>query len=174
MRQTADLKGNTTIHELKKPKTDLVCYFTSKRTLLVAIEIYSGLYLLSSTYINLKTKRMKIPLNIISDGGPFFMTPLILFIFLLIILCVLALRKAETRKKYSVLISHISLFALVWGFLGSTLGLIQAFDTIESVGDISNGMMAGGLKIALLTTLFGLVTFLIGRFCMILITLKSK
>ena len=117
---------------------------------------------------------MRIPLNIINDGGPFFMVPLILFIFLILILCVLAMRKEETREKYSKLISHMSLFALVWGFLGSTLGLIQAFDTIESVGDISSGMMAGGLKIALLTTLFGLVTFLIGRFCMILITLKSN
>ncbi len=117
---------------------------------------------------------MRIPLNIISDGGPVFMVPLMLFIFLIVILCVLALRKVETREKYSKLISHVSLFALVWGFLGSTLGLIQGFDAIQSVDDISSGMMAGGLKIALLTTLFGLITFLIGRFCMILITLKSK
>ncbi|WP_432411550.1 MotA/TolQ/ExbB proton channel family protein [Rasiella sp. SM2506] len=117
---------------------------------------------------------MRIPLNIISDGGPFFMIPLILFIFLLIILCIVAIRKVETREKYTKLISHVSLFALVWGFLGSTIGLIQGFDAIQSVDDMSNGMMAGGLKIALLTTLFGLITFLIGRFCMILITLKSK
>lgn len=117
---------------------------------------------------------MRIPLNIISDGGPFFMIPLILFIILLIILCVLAMRKVETREKYTKLISHVSLFALVWGFLGSTLGLIQGFDAIQSVGDMSSGILAGGLKIALLTTLFGLITFLIGRFCMILITLKSN
>lgn len=117
---------------------------------------------------------MQIPLNIINDGGPFFMIPLILFIFLIIILCVLAMRKVETREKFTKLISHVSLFALVWGFLGSTLGLISGFDAMQSVDDMSNGVMAGGLKIALLTTLFGLVTFLIGRFCMILITLKSK
>jgi hypothetical protein len=35
-------------------------------------------------------------------------------------------------------------------------------------------MMAGGLKIALLTTLFGLVAFLIGRFTMIVLALKNK
>ena len=117
---------------------------------------------------------MRIPLNIISDGGLVFMLPLVAMILLIVILLILAFTKKQQQAKFSKLIAHISLFALVWGFLGSVLGLIQAFDAIQAVGDISSGMMAGGLKVALITTLFGAITFLIGRFCMILITLNAK
>lgn len=116
---------------------------------------------------------MNIPISIINDGGPLFMIPLVVFILVIAGLLVLSLIK-KPSQKLSKLISHISLFALVWGFLGSTLGLIQAFDAIESVGGVSDGRMAGGLKIALLTTLFGLVAFLVGRLALIIITLKGE
>lgn len=43
------------------------------------------------------------------------------------------------------------------GFLGTVVGMIQAFDKIESVGDISPTIVAGGIKVALLTTVFGLI-----------------
>jgi len=113
-------------------------------------------------------------LSIISDGGPVFMIPLVLLMVVVIILLVVALSGKMSINKASKLIGHVSLFALVWGFLGSTLGLISAFDAIESVGGISEPMMASGLKIALLSTLFGLITFLIGRAVIIILTLKEK
>jgi|TARA_R110002012_G_scaffold321121_2_gene547495 polyferredoxin len=116
---------------------------------------------------------MRIPLNILVEGGLVFMLPLVAMIFIIIILLILAMTKNQFQSKYAKLISHISLFALVWGFLGSVIGLIQAFDAIQTVGDVSSGMMAGGLKVALITTLFGAVSFLIGRFSIILITLRS-
>ncbi|MDX1463796.1 MAG: MotA/TolQ/ExbB proton channel family protein [Marinirhabdus sp.] len=117
---------------------------------------------------------MRIPLNILSEGGLTFMLPLVAMIVLILVLLVVALIKNHQATKLSTLISHISLFALVWGFLGSVIGLIHAFDAIQAVGDVSSGMMAGGLKVALLTTLFGAISFLIGRFSMILITLRTK
>ncbi|QIE59172.1 MotA/TolQ/ExbB proton channel family protein [Rasiella rasia] len=117
---------------------------------------------------------MPIPLNIISDGGVTFMVPLILFVVIIFALLVVALLKPTLRSKFEKLINHISLFALAWGLLGSTIGLITAFDAIQAVGDISNGMMAGGLKVALITTLFGLAAFLLGRFALIIITLSKK
>jgi biopolymer transport protein ExbB len=43
------------------------------------------------------------------------------------------------------------------GFLGTVVGMIQAFDRIEAVGDISPTVVAGGIKVALLTTVFGLI-----------------
>lgn len=58
----------------------------------------------------------------------------------------------------------ISLFiaiAPMLGFMGTVLGMIEAFDTIETVGDISPSVVAGGIKIALLTTVFGLVAAII-------------
>lgn len=54
----------------------------------------------------------------------------------------------------------ISLFialAPMLGFLGTVIGMIQAFDMIEAAGDISPTLVAGGIKVALLTTVFGLI-----------------
>lgn len=47
------------------------------------------------------------------------------------------------------------------GFLGTVIGMIQAFDRIEAAGDISPTIVAGGIKVALLTTVFGLVVAII-------------
>ncbi len=58
----------------------------------------------------------------------------------------------------------ISLFialAPMLGFLGTVIGMIQAFDRIEAVGDLSPSVVAGGIKVALLTTVFGLVVAII-------------
>jgi len=58
----------------------------------------------------------------------------------------------------------ISLFiaiAPMLGFMGTVIGMIQAFDTIEVVGDISPAVVAGGIKVALLTTVFGLIVAII-------------
>lgn len=47
------------------------------------------------------------------------------------------------------------------GFLGTVIGMVQAFDDIQSAGDISPTVVAGGMKVALLTTIFGIVVALI-------------
>lgn len=47
------------------------------------------------------------------------------------------------------------------GFLGTVVGMIQAFDAIEAAGDISPSLVAGGIKVALLTTVFGLIVAII-------------
>ncbi|MDO7583377.1 MAG: MotA/TolQ/ExbB proton channel family protein [Schleiferiaceae bacterium] len=61
-------------------------------------------------------------------------------------------------------VSWISLFialAPMLGFMGTVIGMIDAFDAIEDAGDISPGLVAGGIKVALLTTVFGLITAII-------------
>lgn len=61
----------------------------------------------------------------------------------------------------------LSLFisvAPMLGFLGTVIGMIRAFDAIESAGDISPRLVAGGIKIALLTTAFGLIVAVILQF----------
>lgn len=47
------------------------------------------------------------------------------------------------------------------GFFGTVIGLVRAFDTIEQVGDISPTVVAGGMKIALITTIYGLIVAMI-------------
>ncbi|MCD4664064.1 MAG: MotA/TolQ/ExbB proton channel family protein, partial [Bacteroidales bacterium] len=61
-------------------------------------------------------------------------------------------------------LSWISLFialAPMLGFMGTVIGMIQAFDMIEVVGDISPAIVASGIKVALLTTVFGLIVAII-------------
>jgi biopolymer transport protein ExbB len=61
-------------------------------------------------------------------------------------------------------VSWISLFialAPMLGFMGTVIGMIDAFDAIEAAGDISPSLVAGGIKVALLTTVFGLITAMI-------------
>ena len=48
-----------------------------------------------------------------------------------------------------------------FGFLGTVVGMVQAFDDIEAAGDISPTVVAGGMKTALLTTVFGLIVAII-------------
>lgn len=58
----------------------------------------------------------------------------------------------------------ISLFislAPMLGFMGTVIGMIGAFDAIEAAGDISPSLVAGGIKIALLTTVAGLIVAII-------------
>jgi biopolymer transport protein ExbB len=64
-------------------------------------------------------------------------------------------------------LSWIALFialAPMLGFLGTVIGMIQAFDAIEVAGDISPSLVAGGIKVALITTVGGLVTAIILQF----------
>ena len=47
------------------------------------------------------------------------------------------------------------------GFMGTVVGMIEAFDAIQAAGDISSTLVAGGIKVALLTTLLGLIAAVI-------------
>ncbi len=47
------------------------------------------------------------------------------------------------------------------GFLGTVIGMVASFDAIEAAGDISPTVVAGGMKVALITTIFGIVVALI-------------
>lgn len=64
--------------------------------------------------------------------------------------------------------SWISLFIALGpmlGFMGTVIGMIQAFDAIAAAGDISPTVVAGGMKVALLTTVFGLIVAVILQIC---------
>ena len=61
-------------------------------------------------------------------------------------------------------LSWLSLFISLspsLGFMGTVVGLVQSFDSIQAAGDISPALVAGGMKVALLTTLLGLIAAMI-------------
>ncbi|MEH6658376.1 MotA/TolQ/ExbB proton channel family protein [Leeuwenhoekiella marinoflava] len=113
-------------------------------------------------------------LDRIQEGGPFFMWPIVIVFIILVALFVRQLVTKADKAHTIILLSNISLFILSWGLLGSVIGLIEAFDAVERLGDVSQGMMAGGLKIAFLTTVFGLVTFIAGRLFILILTIKKE
>ena len=101
------------------------------------------------------------------EGGPLFMSLILICLVLALFFVGMGfvnLKKdiAKSRKMTS-LASDLSILGLVFGFLGSTIGMIAAFDAIGAIGDISQGMMAAGLKVAFLTTVFGCITFVLPR-----------
>jgi len=61
-------------------------------------------------------------------------------------------------------LSWITLFIAMspsLGFLGTVIGMVQAFDDIQKAGDISPTVVAGGMKVALITTIFGIIVALV-------------
>ena len=61
-------------------------------------------------------------------------------------------------------LSWVALFIAIapsLGFLGTVIGMVQAFDDIQKAGDISPTVVAGGMKVALITTVAGLIVALI-------------
>ena len=47
------------------------------------------------------------------------------------------------------------------GFLGTVIGMVMAFDQIQQAGDISPTIVASGMKVALITTIFGIIVALV-------------
>ncbi len=61
-------------------------------------------------------------------------------------------------------LTWISLFialAPMLGFMGTVIGMIGAFDNIQAAGDVNAGLVAGGIKVALITTVSGLIVAMI-------------
>lgn len=54
----------------------------------------------------------------------------------------------------------IGLFAMIIGILGQLIGLYDAFAAIEKMGDISPSMVYGGIKVSMITTLYGIFIYL--------------
>jgi biopolymer transport protein ExbB len=60
--------------------------------------------------------------------------------------------------------SWVTLFIAIapsLGFLGTVVGMVMAFDDIQKAGDISPTIVAAGMKVALITTIFGIIVALV-------------
>lgn len=67
---------------------------------------------------------------------------------------------SEVRRRLSY-IKSVGSFALVTGILGQLVGLYAAFTAIEQAMDVSPAIMMGGLKVSMITTMYGMLIFLI-------------
>ncbi|NCB08908.1 MAG: hypothetical protein EOM73_12175, partial [Bacteroidia bacterium] len=76
----------------------------------------------------------------------------------------------ENSEKYMNLMKHIGWFAVAWGFMGRTFGLISAFDAVAAHGELTPSLLADGLKMALVDPLMGILVFVIARLGIIILT----
>lgn len=111
--------------------------------------------------------------HLLEDGGYDFMIPLLILLIGSIVLIARGVKNNTTKNLN--LLKSISLFALVFGFLGFTLGLINALDRIAVATDIAPQVLAGGFKLGILPPTFGMFIFLVGRAGItVLIALKKE
>jgi len=109
----------------------------------------------------------------LNDGAPF-----TYFIFLLILVIIALfvkglMEKGENKKTISLLTS-VGWFAIAVGFLGQTFGLIVAFDSVGASGELTPRVVAEGLKMTILSSLFGVISFLIARLEIIILVWMGK
>ncbi len=100
------------------------------------------------------------------EGGIEFMSVLFLLLLGVIVTSILVVKNKEDKTKANKWLKtsqEIALFALVFGILGQFVGLLSAFQALEEVGEVSQGILAGGLKISSYTTVYGIVIFLLAK-----------
>ncbi|MEM7086790.1 MAG: MotA/TolQ/ExbB proton channel family protein [Bacteroidota bacterium] len=102
--------------------------------------------------------------KLFEQGGPFFMTPILILFILTVVLFVKELIQKNNRERTITILKSLSAFVFVWGLCGQVIGLIEGFDSMEGIeGSVSPAILYGGLKFTFLPTLFGMVTFLFTR-----------
>ena len=107
--------------------------------------------------------------NLFNQGGPLFMGILTIFLFVVFVLSAYFFYLIS-RKEYKSLdltikrltfIKTTGIFALVAGILGQLIGLYSALIYIEAAREVSPAIIFGGLRISMITTIYGMIIFLI-------------
>jgi len=108
------------------------------------------------------------------EGGPVFTYTILITLIVIITLFVRGMISKNENYKTIELIKSVSWFAVAWGFLGRTFGLIMIFDKVQAAGDIAPSIFAEGLKIALISPLFGILVFALARIGILILIANQK
>lgn len=117
---------------------------------------------------------MKAFIYILNDGHPMVTYLIIITMLVIIFLFVKQLAFGNSSEKTISLISSLGWFAIAWGFLGRTLGLINAFDAIQASGELTPTMISDGVKMALIGPLIGVIAFIMARIFMLILIARQK
>ena len=117
-------------------------------------------------------------INRFMEGGALFMSLILICLLILIYFTIKSILTLKTNKEISKkMLKHISdsgALGLALGVMGSFIGLITAFDVIEATGGAEPTILSGGLKVALLSTLFGLFTFSVSKLAILILRIVQK
>jgi flagellar motor component MotA len=107
-------------------------------------------------------------------GGIMFMLTLALLLVSNLVLIGIAAFK-EASPKILEMIKQIGLFALAWGAFGTLVGLFEAFDDISTMSEaLSFQVLSGGLKVALITVLYGFGIYLLSLSGLTVLSIMKK
>lgn len=120
--------------------------------------------------------------SFLTDGGLYFTLPLTIFAAIIVFYTVksglelfVAERVVEQRTSKNLdIIMYLGSFSFVFGILGQMIGLYYAFQFIAENGDVSPRIMASGLKVSMITTMYGLGIFLLASICWFVLRRKYK
>lgn len=101
-----------------------------------------------------------------AEGGVF-MTPMTILGLAMIVLATLTLIKAfngtgenQNNRRMNAIVLQLGVFTFFVGILSQAIGLMQAFQVIQQVGDISPKLLAGGLYVSMIAPVYGLIILL--------------
>ena len=116
--------------------------------------------------------------NRFMEGGALFMSLILICLLISIYFTVKSILNIKTNIEISKkMLKHISdsgTLGLALGVMGAFLGLITAFDALEASGAAEPSILAGGLKVALLSPLFGLFTFSVSKTAILILRIIQK
>ena len=100
------------------------------------------------------------------EGGVKFMTPIAIMLFVVLALAGIAAYRYFTRGSVSQRlvesIQQIGMLAMAWGVFSTVLGFFQALRVLSELKEpLPFHVIMGGLKVALITSLFGMIVFLV-------------
>ena len=117
-------------------------------------------------------------INRFMEGGALFMSLILICLLISIYFIIKSTLNIKANNDISKkMLKHINdsgILAMILGFLGAFLGLLSAFDILEATGQAAPSIIAGGLKIALLSPIFGLFTFAISRLAILFLRIIQK
>ena len=112
------------------------------------------------------------------EGGALFMSLILICLLVSIFFTAKSILNLKTNNEVSTkMLKHISdsgTLGLALGVMSAFLGLITAFDVLEATGEAQPGIIAGGLKVALLSPLFGLLTFSVSKLAILILRIIQK
>lgn len=106
-------------------------------------------------------------------GGMLFMSILTIELIGVGFFVIRYLSKSEKSNDDLNLAKSTGLLAAVTGVLGQLIGLFQAFEAIQQIGAVSPAMLAGGIKVSMITTLYGVIIYLISLLLYLIFKIKK-
>jgi hypothetical protein len=101
-------------------------------------------------------------------GGPF-MTPITIVGLAMVVAALYSLIRAfrpdaatAALRRMNSVVLQLGILAFFLGILSQAMGLMQAFQVIQQVGDVSPALLAGGLYVSLIAPVWGLIILTVG------------